>query len=186
MKILICDDDLLDVAKKIRAYNHDTIIIFVTNYLEYAPESFEVDAFRYLLKQKLDEKLKLYLQEAIDLHKQKHKVVTFQISGEVIDIPTEDILYAESDKRVIMLYRLTNLQDPYRFYSTMEAMEQKLEPLGFLRVQKSYLVNMAHIKNLQCGQVELSNLVTLSVSKKNYSEIKKKYLLWSGKNKWII
>ena len=176
----------LDVARAIRGCNQDTIVIFVTNYVEYAPESFEVDAFRYLLKQKLDEKLKIYLQEAIDLHKEKHKVVSFHISGDVIDIPIEEILYAESEKRVITLYRNSDVEEPYRFYATMDAMEQKLEPMGFLRVQKSYLVNMAYIKNLQCGQVVLTDHTILKVSKQNYSEIKKKFLIWSGKNKWMI
>lgn len=176
----------LDVARMIRSCNKDAIVIFVTNYLEYAPESFEVDAFRYLLKPKMDEKLRIYLQEAVDLHKEKHQIVSLQISGEVIDIPVEQILYIESMKRVITLYRTAGTGEPYRFYMTMDAMEKQLEPMGFLRIQKSYLVNMAYIQNLQCGQVVLNDQTTLKVSKKNYPEIKRKFLLWRGKHKWII
>ena len=44
----------MDIAQKIRALGADTVIIFVTNFIEYAPEGYEVRAFRYILKRNLD------------------------------------------------------------------------------------------------------------------------------------
>lgn len=176
----------LDVARKIRSCNQDVILIFVTNYLEYAPEGFEVQAFRYLLKQNIDEKLEEYLKEAIELHRANHQIVSFKIGGESISIPVEDILYVESMKRIITFHMLKGRKEQYQFYATMAAMEEQLEPMGFLRIQKSYLVNMEYIKSLQCGQAVLSNQVTLNVSKKNYPQIKQKFLLWGGKHRWMI
>lgn len=40
----------LIVAQKIREVRSDTIIIFVTNFVAYAPEGYLVQAFRYLMK----------------------------------------------------------------------------------------------------------------------------------------
>ncbi|MDD4849907.1 MAG: LytTR family DNA-binding domain-containing protein [Gemmiger sp.] len=38
------------VAKRLRALREDAVIVFVTNYIEYAPAGYEVQAFRYLIK----------------------------------------------------------------------------------------------------------------------------------------
>jgi DNA-binding LytR/AlgR family response regulator len=40
----------IDFARKLRAENGNIVIIFITNFIQYAPEGFEVQAFRYLLK----------------------------------------------------------------------------------------------------------------------------------------
>ena len=68
----------------------------------------------------------------------------------------------------------------YAFYTPMNELEQELVPLGFLRVHKSYLVNMAYIQKLTCQGVTLQNGKALRVSEKKYSEIKRLYLLWKG------
>ena len=46
----------LDVARRLRAVRKDAVLIFITNYVEYAPEGYEVRAFRYLLKSEIDRK----------------------------------------------------------------------------------------------------------------------------------
>ena len=40
----------IELARKLRAENENIVIIFITNFIQYAPEGFEVQAFRYLLK----------------------------------------------------------------------------------------------------------------------------------------
>ena len=40
----------IELARKLRSKNPTSIIIFVTNFIQYAPEGYEVNAFRYLLK----------------------------------------------------------------------------------------------------------------------------------------
>ena len=47
----------IDIARILRKKRKDAVILFVTNYPEYAPEGYEVQAFRYLLKSAVPEKL---------------------------------------------------------------------------------------------------------------------------------
>ena len=51
----------LDIARTLRKVRKDAIIIFVTNFIEYAPEGYEVQAFRYVLKIDIEKKLQEYL-----------------------------------------------------------------------------------------------------------------------------
>ena len=68
----------------------------------------------------------------------------------------------------------------YVFYASLSELENKLESHGFLRIHKSYLVNMKYISKFQCREALLENGSILRVSEKNYSENKRKYLLWKG------
>ena len=63
---------------------------------------------------------------------------------------------------------------------TLSSLEKELEKYGFLRVHKSYLVNMAHIRKFRSRICLLTDGTALSVSEKNYSQQKQKYLLWKG------
>lgn len=45
----------MDIARRVRELHLDTVIIFVTNYPEFSMEGYEVRAFRYLLKQELEQ-----------------------------------------------------------------------------------------------------------------------------------
>ena len=56
----------------------------------------------------------------------------------------------------------------------------EMEEHGFLRIHKSYLVNMAYIRKFRSRECLLLDGTTLAVSEKNYSQQKQKYLLWKG------
>ncbi len=47
----------LDVARKIRQFYPDPVIIFVTNYMDYAVDAYEVNTYRYIPKGVLADKL---------------------------------------------------------------------------------------------------------------------------------
>ena len=174
----------MDIARRVRELHLDTVIIFVTNYPEFSMEGYEVRAFRYLLKQELEQKLPYYFRDALAELPRYDKVLRFSANAESFNIPYKDILYLESNQRVIYLYTVKPMQAPDRFYGKMEDLAAELEGDGFLRIQKSYLVNMRHIKKLQCSEVIMENGLTLPVSGKNYSEIKRAYLLWKGAQTW--
>lgn len=174
----------MDIARKLRSVRSDAIIIFVTNYIEYAPEGYEVQAFRYSLKSDIWDKLENYLRLSIKKLQSAREKFKIQISGEFIDIAIDDILYAESQLHTVTIYAQRDKYGKqikeYTSYAAIGELEQQLAPLGFLRVHKSYLVNMKHIKKYQCKEVLLSNDTVLRASVKNYREQKDKYLLWKG------
>ena len=59
------DSSGIDLARTLRRENPGIVIIFLTNFIQYAPEGFEVQAFRYLLKRDMTEKLIPYFEAAI-------------------------------------------------------------------------------------------------------------------------
>lgn len=161
-------------------------IIFVTNYIEYAPAGYEVNAFRYLLKPEIDKNFERIFEDALEAYKKNHQIVSFSIDAEHIEVPVHNILYFESEQRIMRMHLLQSDRACHRFYASMTQMAAELEPMGFLRIQKSYLVNMEYIESLKYGETRLKGGIVLKSSEKNHSEIKQRYSLWRAKNRWNI
>ena len=171
----------MDIARRLRQFRKDAVIIFVTNFIEYAPEGYEVQAFRYILKRNLQSELKLYLQQAIDQQNTSRETVKIQVNGEYIDLPIEDVLYMEVMQHNVTVYvRKGKSVKSYEIYSSLSDLEERLADRGFLRIHKSILVNLRRITKFQSKAAVLDNGTTLRVSEKGYAENKKKYLLWKG------
>lgn len=172
----------MDIARRLRKQRSDTVLIFVTNFIEYAPEGYEVQAFRYVLKRDIHSDLKPNLLLALkNLNKE---TLPIQVNGEIINLVLDDILYLEVQQHNVTAVMRQQTQDKkqkeYSFYASLSELEERLEPLGFLRIHKSYLVNMKYIKKFQCREALLTNGITLRVGEKSYAENKQKYLLWKG------
>lgn len=168
----------LDIAAKLRAFRPSAVIIFVTNYIEYAPEGYEVGAFRYLLKSETERKLPLYLSQAMAQMASGREVLTIRANGELTDIPLSEILYIESDQHMVIVH--TARRD-HSYYATLTELEEKLSDRGFLRIHKSILVNMRHLKRYQSQQAVLSDGTVLRVSARRYAAQKQRFLLWKGR-----
>lgn len=176
----------IDLARKLRSARPDAVIVFVTNYIEFAPSGYEVDAFRYVLKSTMEKVLPSVILLALEEYKRLHRIVSFSLSSESIDVPVENILYIESDHRMIIMHLINHVRNSFKLYASMTQMQNALSSIGFLRVHKCYLVNMEYIVQLQYGKVRLKGFIELPVSKTNYTEIKQHYLAWRGFHRWNI
>lgn len=172
----------LDIARRIRKKRSDAVILFLTNYVEYAPEGYEVQAFRYCLKCDMDRKLPEYLNQAIERFTQARKCLKISSFGELITIPLDTILYLESNHHQVVVHAQTSAgKKTYTYYSSLSGLEEELEKQGFLRTHKSYLVNMRWIKSFQFEGLTLTDGTSLRVSGQSYAALKREFLLWKGR-----
>lgn len=178
----------LDVARKLREHRPDSVIIFITNYIEYAPEGYELNAFRYILKKDLRNKLADYLALSIEHLAKNRKTLKFKTYGEIIDLKLCDILFLESQLRMVVVHMKRNstgsTERVHSYYATMTDLELELEPLGFLRIHKSYLVNMQYIKRFQNKEVLLIDGTTLRVVRKTIPRRRINIYCGRGVHKW--
>ena len=71
---------------------------------------------------------------------------------EILSINSSDIIYAKAFDNYTIVY--TN-QDKYIISHTLKSIEDKLLPLGFIRIHRSYLINFQEIDSISEGMVFL-------------------------------
>ncbi|MCB9184362.1 MAG: response regulator transcription factor [Flavobacteriales bacterium] len=142
-------------------------VVFVTAHDQYALKAFDLNAVDYLLKPYDDERFFASLEKAkkhIDM-KMNHKltgklmdlmrehmhakseyteVFTIRDKGREHKVNVSDILYLRAEGNYLCL----QLKDRHFLYRmTMNAVESELDPVRFLRIHRSYIVNRAHVRN---------------------------------------
>lgn len=175
----------IDIARKIRKAQNDAVIIFITNYIEYAPEGYEVQAFRYLFKSDIPRKLEAGIDKILEQIRAAKNDIKILSAGELIGIAVQDILYIEAMGHILHFHvtgKKSGEEREYTSYSTLAKMEIDLANRGFLRIHRSYLVNMMHVRKLNCNEAVFCSGDTLSVGSKNYAECKRAFMLWKGQH----
>lgn len=167
----------IDIARTLREANSRALIFFVTNYIDYAPAGYEVQAFRYILKRDIGEVLERYILQAMENMAEGQEFLRLRDQEQTVDLSLEQISYLEVLDHYVSIH---TVGDTYTLGATLSSMESVMEAHGFLRVHKSYLVNMAHIRKFRSRECVLTDGTALAVSEKNYSQQKQKYLLWKG------
>ncbi len=169
----------IDLARKLREANKHALIFFVTNFIEYAPAGYEVQAFRYILKRDMSEVLERYLMQAVEQLAQEQEYLHLRDREDTVELALEKIGFFEVMDHSVSVHAG---EEVYMLSTTLSSLEQQLEKRGFLRIHKSYLVNMRCIRKFRSRECHLDSGVVLAVSEKNYAQQKQKYLLWKGLN----
>lgn len=169
----------IEVAKLLRKKYSDVLIIFVTGFVQYARDGYYVDAFRYLLKDSLADELPTCLKDIQEKLYESQESILIQTLEYTTQVHLREILYFEGTSRRHVILHTFSMDS--ECLGMLAEYESQLLDQGFLRIQRSYLVNMRHIEWISRYQVCLSNGLKLKASERNYPNIIKQYLQWRGK-----
>lgn len=164
------EENGLQIGRKVKMYQPETTIIYVTNYVEYAVEAFEVNAFRYIPKTMLQEKLpQAYgvLREKLE-EKEKRYFVVKNGSG-LEKIPEEQIYYLMKEKKYVLI---THKFGQSKVRMTLEEAYEKLRAVDFMRIDRSRIAGLRHIMALEKYQVRMRDGTMLEVSQPQLAKVK--------------
>lgn len=98
---------------------------------------------------------------------------SFQGKNELMRIRLKEILYLESDRHEIKIYTHNYREKTsYLTVETLAQCEEKLRSFGFVRIHKSYLVNLYHVAKLEKNCLTLDCGKLLYISRYRYAEVK--------------
>ena len=169
------------LGRRLKQQNPELVLVYISAYLEFAPEGYTVRAFRYLLKRDMERMLPSCL-EALFHEKiaRSRKVLTIRQNRTSIELPYDSIYCLESDLRKVNVYGDVPHQPLCSYYGKLTDLPQALFENGFLRVGRSDVVNMRYIRQISGYKVTMRNGVELSVSRNGYAAIRETYLEWKG------
>lgn len=174
--------DGISTAKRLRELCKDTFVVFVTAFINYALEGYEVDAIRYILKntsnfdRSVNECLEAILEKmhgAVRVHNLSFKEGTDSINE-------DNIIYIESNLHELQFYLMKSEVEVKRIDDTLNHMESILDAAKFVRIHQSYLVHMKYIKSIKLQKTFLLDGTELPIAKPRYKMVRKKYAEYKG------
>lgn len=159
----------IDLARRLREINENNIIIFSTNYLEYALQGYEVSAFRYLTKPIPYQDFEKVMNEAVQKYKKSaNAAVALRCGYQTEQVKIADILYCETDRSHV---RITLVDHSCLMANTgITALETLLADYDFFRCHKACLVNLAQVRQPLKTDVLMKDGVKIPVSKHRMKE----------------
>lgn len=168
----------LEVAREIRKEYPDPVIIFVTNYIDYAVAAYEVNTYRYIPKGNLKEKLPQAFNSLLPtILEREERCYMIKKRGEVEKIPYSDIYYLKKEgKYVSMIHRRgeTKIRD------TLIGVLRELDGREFLPVEKSYVVNIRHVMQIKGYDLLMRDGAVVPVGMARIGKVKKTILAYWG------
>ncbi len=137
-----------------------TRIILTTAFDQYAIEGYKVNAVDYLLKPISYEKFIIAINKAIEWFKAvKHdedssndEFIYVKSEYKLVRINLNDILYIEGVKDYVKIY-LEGEKKSIMTLMNMKKLEEFLKEPKFLRVHRSFIVNMTKVEMLDRGRI---------------------------------
>jgi two-component system LytT family response regulator len=140
------------------------LVVFVTAYANYAVESYNLDAVDYLMKPVSLDRFALSANKAYHIFVGKTVVekeplddfffVNVEYSLVRISIPL--ISHIEGLKDYVKIY-VEGERHPILTKQTMKSVEAKVMPHGFMRVHKSFIVNLKKIESIKQQRIKIGN-----------------------------
>ena len=137
----------LELGYELKYITPSSSIVFQTAYEEHALQAFDIGAVAYLVKPYSIEQLQNAMER---IKKSKTQTQELRILSKFGDsyllLKPEEIHYIKADLSEVMIR--TNKGFSY-YAQKISDLYEKLEPFGFVRIHRSYLINTNEIKEIE-------------------------------------
>ena len=162
-------------TKFLQSLREKPLVIFVTAYANYAVESYDLDVVDYLMKPVSLERFTKATYKALEIYTKNHVAASaappvsaesapkadefpefffINVEYSLVKITIKDITHIEGLKDYIKIF-LTTQAKPILTKSTMKAIEEKLPPKQFMRIHKSFIVNVDKIESIRAQRIKI-------------------------------
>lgn len=164
----------LELGRKVRQMNPEVYLVFLTSYSEFASESYIIEAYQYILKKDMQERLPALVDKVIArIKKENSEFFWVGNSRDIKKIYYKEIIYIKKIKG-----------SKYAEYVTADGMHtarlslnqvyEKMKSNGFILADRAHVVNVNHVKRLRGNTIYMDNGEEIEVSRVQSLQVKEK------------
>jgi two-component system, LytTR family, response regulator len=143
---------------------HKPAIIITTAYREFAVEGFELDVLDYLVKpisfprflkaisKAVGQTVQTQPKELLPPQTENNNTLWLKVDKKLIPVAPKDILYIQSLKDYV---RIVTTSQQLITYHTLQSILDKLPATEFVRIHKSYIVQVAMVESIEGNMVHI-------------------------------
>jgi len=186
IQLLFIDINMPDINGMdfVKSLANKPYIVFTTAYSEYAVEGFQVEAVDYLLKPisfgnllKAANKVKNLIELSTNSQKESLRTTPNHLfvksEYKLIRIELDDIKYIESQHEYIKIFLINS--NPAMTQISMKNIEEQLPSDRFMRVHRSFIVNLARVSVIERNRIVFDENVYIPISEQ-YKEKFQEYI----------
>lgn len=180
LDIHLTEESGITLAEKLQRLDNPPMIIFATAYDEHAVQAFDLNAIDYVLKPFSFDRIQQAVQRAYRQYSSLKKVVTqevptllsdsipLQTDDRIVLVKIESIVVVSVNKGEMIVYMD---KEEFTIQGTLNGWEEKLaDYTSFIRVHRSYIINLQKIKEIQpwfnhTYQLTMENQLKVPVSR---------------------
>lgn len=186
LDVLMPGENGISTARELRQTDQNIKIIFLTTSSEYAVDSYSVGAYFYQMKS-LQKETYFGLLDSVRAvcEKEQKKSLVVRTRNGITQISFDELQYCEVRGRNLLYYleNGTVLEGNGR----MERLEEQLVEYGnFLRVHRSFLVNMEFVYHISYRCVIMKSGAEIPVPHGKFTEIRDRYLEYAFERNKVI
>lgn len=168
--------DGIALGQEIRESGCGTEIVYVSNREDLVFETFKVRPFGFVRKSRFIKDISDVMRLYTETHKSPaaSDTVTFKIHNSEISVACDEITYVEGARDYQYIHLVG--KEPVRLRTSINALLQQLEPLGFIRIHKGYVVNFRYIRRIDPASVILTDGTELPLSRRSVESVRIKYM----------
>lgn len=179
LDIRLGEMDGMDVARFLRMINKEAQLIFVTHMAQFAIKGYEVDAMDFIIKPIDQFSIDRVLDKAIKrIDDYRNVTLALKTSDGIVSISSNSIFYVEVYDHDLIYH---TDQGDYKLRGRLSEVRKKLEDCQFIQCNRSYLVNMRHIRRVRSDYVEVGE-ERIQISKSHQKEIEQRFVNYLGKS----
>lgn len=161
------------LAKKLRSFGEDMIIVFITGDKDYVFEGYKVQALDYILKPINKERLFNILDKVSECTKKKEDFLFVNCNGAKHKIRQLDICSIESIGHESILHMIDK---EIVCKKGISLLENEVKKEYFYRCHRSYLVNLSKISTISKREVILEDGLNVPIARGKWEALNKAYL----------
>jgi len=179
LDIMMPNTDGITVAQGIRKKYRDVPVVFLTQTKSYALEAFGVLAFQYLLKPIHRDNLFPVLDRLVILRKNEEgNVFSVFTPSRIITLPYFSIMVIEYYRRALLFHLDSGktVESKAIRITFGAAVSELLNDSRFIWAHKSFIVNMAHVREFNFRVFIMKNGMEIPIPRNKFTSAKRTYL----------
>ena len=147
----------IEAAREIRRLYPDPVIIFITNFVDYAIEAYEVNTYRYIPKE------------------ERYYIINKR--NEVEKLAYSDIFYMKKEgKYVIFVHR----RGEVKIRASLSTVEKELNSKEFIISDRGYLANIQHVMKMKGRDLYMRDGNIITVGRERFKGVREAILNYWG------